>query len=213
MIGAPVDWWVVPLPDPAEDEDSAPDAVAANRRARLDRAGAHAYVTEAYEVHQRAIYSFAFHTARDPDVAADVTQEAFLRLMTEAERRGPPDHAKAWLLRVAANLIMSRGRRISVAGRWVQRFGQGTDTVESPEAGLLRQEQRERVRSMLEVLPPDARICLMMAAEGFSGREIAVAIGRTELATRVLMSRSRNRLRAAASADDETAPSGEVTPG
>ncbi len=206
-------WWVVPLPDPAEDEDSAPDAVAGNRRGRMDRAGAHAYVREAYETHQRAIFSFALHTARDPDVAADVTQEAFLRLMKEAEHRGPPDHVKAWLLRVAANLIMSRGRRISVAGRWVQRFGQTTDTVESPETELLRQEQRERVRSMLEVLPPDARICLMMAAEGFSGREIAVAIGRTELATRVLMSRARNRLRAAASDDSESSSSGEATPG
>lgn len=205
-------WWVVPLPDPGEDESAAPDAVAGIRRARLDRAGAQAYVREAYEVHQRAIYSFALHTARDPDVAADVTQEAFLRLMTEAEHRGPPDHVKAWLLRVTANLIMSRGRRISVAGRWVQRFGQQVDTVESPETGLLRQEQRARVRSMLELLPPDARICLMMAAEGFSGREIAVAIGRTELATRVLMSRARNRLRAAASADHETSSSGEATP-
>jgi RNA polymerase sigma-70 factor (ECF subfamily) len=208
-----VGWWVVPLPDPEEDADSAPEAAVGNRRARLDRAGAHAYVGEAYEVHQRAIFSFALHTARDPDVAADVTQEAFLRLMKEAEHRGPPDHVKAWLLRVAANLIMSRGRRISVASRWVQRFGQQTDTVESPETRLLRQEQRERVRSMLEGLPPDARICLLMAAEGFSGREIATAIGRTELATRVLMSRARNRLRAAASADSETSSSGEATPG
>lgn len=205
-------WWVVPLPDPEEDPDSSPDAVAGYRRARLDRPGAHAYVREAYEAHQRAIFSFALHTARDPDVAADVTQDSFLRLLNEAEHRGPPDHVKAWLLRVAANLIISRGRRISVAGRWVQRFGHHTEAVESPETGLLRQEQRERVKSMLEVLPPDARACLMMAAEGFSGREIAAAIGRTEQATRVLMSRSRNRLRAAASAEGETSSSSDLSP-
>jgi RNA polymerase sigma-70 factor (ECF subfamily) len=131
-----------------------------------------------------------------------VTQDAFLRLLSEAERRGPPENLKPWLIRVASNLVISRGRRVSVAARWLQRVGGRTEIAESPEAGLLRQEERERVQEMLRSLPPDARVCLLMAAEGFSGREIAAAIGRTELATRVLMSRARNRLRSAASEGD-----------
>ncbi len=202
-------WWVVPTPDSGDQDDPAIDAAAGTRAAPLGRDEARTYVREAYDSLQRDVFSFALHATRDPDVAADVTQDAFLRLLTEAERHGPPENLKAWLFRVASNLIISRGRRVSVAGRWLQRFGHRTETAESPEAVFLRQEQRDRVQGMLESLPPDARVCLLMAAEGFSGREIAAAIGRTELATRVLMSRARNRIRQAAAAGEDPPTNGD----
>lgn len=41
----------------------------------------------------------------------------------------------------------------------------------------------------------DARTALLLAAHGFSGREVAEALGRTELATRSLICRARLRLR------------------
>ena len=193
-------WWVVPTSDAGDRDDPAHGAVVGGRAAPLGHAEARAYVRDAYDGLQRDVYSVAMHMARDADVAADMTQDAFLRLLTEVERRGPPEHVKAWLIRVTANLVISRGRRVSVADRWLQRLGRRTETVESPEASLLRREERDRVQTMLGTLPPDARVCLLMAAEGFSGREIAAAIGRTELATRVLMSRARNRLRQALAA-------------
>jgi RNA polymerase sigma-70 factor (ECF subfamily) len=202
---------VVPTPDSGDRDDPAPGATAGIHAAPLGHAEARAYVREAYDSLQRDVFSFALRSTRDPDVAADVTQDAFLRLLTEVERHGPPEILKAWLIRVASNLIISRGRRVSVAGRWLQRFGHRTETMESPEAALLREEQRDRVQGMLESLQPDARVCLLMAAEGFSGREIAASIGRTEQATRVLMSRARNRLRNAVAADEEAPKIGDVT--
>jgi RNA polymerase sigma-70 factor (ECF subfamily) len=197
-----VGWWVVPTDDPGDQRDPAVRDPAGSRGAPLGRDDARAYVRDAYDSLQRDVFSFALYAAHDPDVAADVTQDAFLRLLTEAERRGPPENLKGWLIRVTSNLVISRGRRVSVATRWLQRVGWRTETAESPEAGVLRQEQREHVQDMLRSLPPDARVCLLMAAEGFSGREIAAAIGRTEVATRVLMSRARTRLRSAASEGD-----------
>jgi len=205
-----VGWWVVPTSDAGDRDDPAPGDAVATRAAPLGHAESRAYVREAYDSLQRDIYSVALHMARDADVAADMTQDAFLRLLTEVERHGPPEHVKAWLIRVTANLVISRGRRVSVADRWMQRLGRRTETVESPEASLLRREERDRVEAMLGSLPPDARVCLLMAAEGFSGREIADAIGRTELATRVLMSRARNRLRQAASVGEEPPTIGDV---
>lgn len=201
-------WWVVPTDDPGDEHDPAPRETA-GRLAPLRHDEAQDYVAHAFEAMQRDVFSFAVYAAHDPDVAADVTQDAFLRLLTEAERHGPPENPKGWLIRVASNLIISRGRRTSVAARWLQRFGDRTEVAESPEAGLLRREERERVQAMLGVLPSDARVCLLMAAEGFSGREIAAAIGRTEPATRVLMSRARNRLRMAAAASDGRSMDGD----
>jgi len=205
-----VGWWVVPTSDAGDHDDQAPGAEVGVRAAPLGHDDARAYVRDAYDSLQRDIYSVALRMARDADVAADMTQDAFLRLLTEAERRGPPEHCKAWLIRVTANLVISRGRRVSVADRWLQRLGRRTETVESPETSLLRQEERDRVQAMLGSLPPDARVCLLMAAEGFSGREIAASIGRTEQATRVLMSRARNRLRQAVSASEGLPTNGDV---
>jgi RNA polymerase sigma-70 factor (ECF subfamily) len=194
-------WWVVPFPEPGDHDDPALDAAAGRRTVPLAHDAARSFVHDAVERYQRDVYSFALHASRDDDVAADATQDAFLRLLTEAERHGPPEHIKAWLIRVAANQMISRGRRISVAARFVQRFGQGDLAVESPEVGALRHETQTEVHALLAGLQPDARLCLLMAAEGFSGREIAAAVGRTELATRVLMSRARTRLRGLVTGD------------
>jgi len=162
---------------------------------RLGSETARAYVDAAYREHQRAVHSFALHASRDTEAAADLTQEAFIRLLAEVQRAGVPDNVRAWLFRVTANLAVSRGRRLAVAERWLHRFDRSRDMVESPEATLLQHEHEERVRRALGAVPKDARTCLLMAANGFSGREIADAIGRSELATRALICRARIRLR------------------
>ena len=191
--------WVIPLPGPEQDpgaEGSSAGAEEASRPAApLDPASARAFVAGAYDELQRDIYSFALHASRDADVAADVSQDAFIRLLTECERHGPPEYLKAWLMRVSANLVISRGRHVAVADRYVARHGQAGLTTASPEAGLLHQEHRARVQVMLGHVSADARTALLLAAEGYSGREIASFIGRTELATRVLMCRARQQLR------------------
>lgn len=44
-------------------------------------------------------------------------------------------------------------------------------------------------------LPKDARAALLLSADGYSSAEIAQRIGRSELATRAMLSRQRSRLR------------------
>ena len=59
----------------------------------------------------------------------------------------------------------------------------------------MRRERRDAVQIALDAMSPDARTALLLAANGFSGREIAHALGRTELATRALLCRARTHLR------------------
>ena len=47
----------------------------------------------------------------------------------------------------------------------------------------------------LSRLSTDARVALVMASHGFSGREIASALGRTETSTRTMMFRAREQMR------------------
>jgi RNA polymerase sigma-70 factor, ECF subfamily len=147
-----------------------------------------------YDAHHRELATFIRGIERDPRNAEDVLSETFLRL-TEAVRRGrTPDQPRAWLYRVAANLVVDGGRHRTVVGRVLGRLVDHR-TEPPPDDEVLRGETRREVWAALGVLPVDARTALLLAAHGFSGREVAAALGRTELATRTLICRARLRLR------------------
>jgi RNA polymerase sigma factor (sigma-70 family) len=155
-------------------------------------------ITTAYEAHSRELYSFLAQATRNPEAAEDLLQEAFLRLTRELRDGRHPAQLRAWLYKVASNLVISRGRRQTTALRWLARFGASEalgPAVESPESGLLRREQASQLDTVLSGLGADARLGLLLSGEGFSGREIAASIGRSEAATRTLLCRARLRVR------------------
>jgi RNA polymerase sigma-70 factor (ECF subfamily) len=151
----------------------------------------------AYERHAAEVHGFLVRTVRNVDVAADLLADAFTKLLVEERGGRWPNHPRPWLYRVASNLAMSRGRRLQVAAR-VDRVLQARhrDHVsDSPDAEVLRREHRGDLDRALGLLGADARVALLLAAQGFDGATIALMIGRTEAATRTLMCRSRMRLR------------------
>jgi RNA polymerase sigma-70 factor, ECF subfamily len=151
-------------------------------------------IETAYDSYQRELHSFALLGARDPAAAEDVVQEAFLRLVREVRAGRSPENVRAWLYTVAANLITSRGRRSVVADRW-RHFFVVRDTADAPESEYLRREMSDDIHEAMAALPREACVSLLLAAHGFSGREIAAAIGRSETATRSLMWRARLTMR------------------
>jgi hypothetical protein len=84
---------------------------------RLDPSTIGEGIAAAFRDHSSAIYGKALRSTRDPELAADVTQEAFLRLVVEAQAGRLPDNIGGWLYRTSANLIVSRARRAAVARR------------------------------------------------------------------------------------------------
>jgi RNA polymerase sigma-70 factor (ECF subfamily) len=151
-------------------------------------------VLQAFEDYQQQLTSFAYAMTRDRDVADDLVQESFLRLVKELNAGRAPENVGAWLYRVCSNLAMSRGRRINVAQRFLRVQRKGNDEPPA-ELEILRREENATLLEGLATLPADARSALLMAAHGFSGREIAESLGRTEVATRTMMFRAREKLR------------------
>jgi RNA polymerase sigma-70 factor (ECF subfamily) len=166
--------------------------------AGMRHAAVEVFVTTAWADHHAEVYAFLVRTTRDPGVAEDLVQEAFLRLTREVRSGRPPTNVRAWLYRVASNLAVSRGRRLSAALRVLVRMGGqagADDANDVPEAGYLRREGRAELMTAVERLSADARAALLLSSEGFSGAEIAAAIGRSELATRALLCRARIKVR------------------
>jgi RNA polymerase sigma-70 factor (ECF subfamily) len=152
-------------------------------------------VMRAFEEHAGKLTSFAVGMTRDRDIADDLVQETFLRLVKELAADRTPDNIPAWLFRVCANLATSRGRRVTVAQRYLSGIHSVADEAPA-DVEMLRREANSTLLSGLATVPSDARAALLMASQGFSGREIAEAIGRSEMATRTMMFRAREKLRA-----------------
>lgn len=165
-------------------------------RPSSDPAVVEAYVGDAYARYQRELFGFLLRGTRDPGAAEDIAQESFLRLCRELQRGAdPPANVRAWLYRVAGNLAVSRGRHAVVARRWLDRARSEEETFEAPERTALRFERHERLQEVLADLPRDQRVGLLMAAQGFSGHEVASALGRSDVSTRTMLCRARVRLR------------------
>jgi RNA polymerase sigma factor (sigma-70 family) len=166
----------------------------ARPRAQVDAGAREDLITAAYDSYRRELYSMALGATHDTDTAADLVQEAFLRLVREVQAGRVPDNMRAWLYRVVTNLITTRWRRTSVADRFKSLFAIGT-AADDPAGEFLRRESATELHQALRTLPLEARTALMLSAQGLSGREVAAAIGRSEGATRTLMCRARITLR------------------
>jgi RNA polymerase sigma-70 factor (ECF subfamily) len=152
-------------------------------------------IRDVYESLVGELSGFARARLRDPTAADDIVQEAFLRLAIESNGLRYPREPRAWLYRVVLNLIVSRARRGTVARRHIDRQRPDEETHNSPESIWLASERCRDLGQAMAIVPPDGRMGLIMAAEGYSGREIAVVLGRSEAATRTLLCRTRREVR------------------
>jgi RNA polymerase sigma-70 factor, ECF subfamily len=154
-----------------------------------------AVVQAAYEEYRPQLIRYLTSVTRDPSTAEDLVQDAFVRLTIESSAGRVPDDVGAWLHRVAHNLAMSRGRRLSVADRRHSELPVGEQPV-SPERHALTAERDREVQESMSDLEAVHRYALMMAAMGYGGIDIAQAIGRSEGATRTMLCRVRAKVRA-----------------
>lgn len=138
------------------------DAVADERAlVQRGRAGDPDAFARLVERHQTAIYNLMLRMTRDPQEAADLTQEAFIR----AWRSLPGFRAEAkfstWLYRIAYNVCLSR--RVITKAPFAA--PDAADCVpiperEEPPAVLLRHERHAQIRAAIQRLSPPYRVVL-----------------------------------------------------
>ncbi len=149
-----------------------------------------AFAAHAPELRAYVLARFGGHVAAD-----DVVQEAFARLVREVAAGRAPDAVRPWLYRVAHNLAVSELRGPGSREAELDVPGRPEPRAPSAEAELETWSLDGELRAALGALSPAARRSVLLAADGYSSREIAAAVGRTELASRALLCRARRSLR------------------
>jgi RNA polymerase sigma-70 factor (ECF subfamily) len=152
-------------------------------------------VAAAIASEQASLERYVRGLVRDPDDVADIAQDVYVQFLLAARAGRSPDNPGAWMRRVAHNAVVSAARHRTVVERSSERLVEGLDQP-STEDSAIRRERDRAIAQTLRDARPDDRTAMILAAQGFEGDEIGVALGRTALAARVLLCRARGRLRA-----------------
>ena len=149
----------------------------------------------------------------DAGLASDIAQETFVRLY----RRGAmPDDLRAWLVSVALNQARDEQRGSARRIRLLKRFAPEElmgDATPSPEEELLSAERRSLVRRALEQLPSRDRALLLLREEGYSYRELSVALELGEGSVGTLLSRAKIAFRHAYESMQDVSPNRSTNAG
>jgi RNA polymerase sigma-70 factor (ECF subfamily) len=185
-------------------ESTADDAQPALVRVRGTTDRGEIALSTLYEAHRVELLAFLYRMTHEREAAEDLLQDTFIRLIDESRAGRMPRAVRAWLYKTAANAAISRSRRRAVWRRLVPRLVERREPAR-PEGEVLRAERDRELDAALAGLAPDARAALLLAAQGFTGHEIAASIGRSEGATRTLLCRSRVQLRIVLEAAEDRA--------
>lgn len=143
-----------------------------------------------------ALFRYLARLTGDPDVAEDVAQEAFVRLL-EREVEGPPPALRVWLFKTATHLVRDRWRVSSNRQRLLEMHPVTPSAGPDPEREMERSETVAEVRRALATLDERDRELLLMREEGFSYREMAGAVGVQASSIGTLLARAQRRFESA----------------
>jgi RNA polymerase sigma-70 factor (ECF subfamily) len=177
-------------PGPDARTEAWPDLI---ERARHDRAA----FGEVYDLYLNRVYAFCLAQTRDREEADDVTAQTFERALKNIGRyEGRGVRMSSWLFRIAATLVIERGRR---KGKTKNRGDAPVPEVSAettPEQQVLQWERARYLRDLLAMLPTDQqRAVRLRYFEGKSLAEVAATLGRSENATGQLLHRALESLR------------------
>lgn len=151
----------------------------------LVRDGDYSAFDELYNRYRRAIRNFLFSMTWDQDAVEDALQEVFLRLYQARFSYEPTGKFSTYLFQIAKNYYLTQRRtrkrrpdEVSLAHE--TRSGmkpfegiRASEKVE-PEAHLIEEYRRWRVRRAIELLPEKQRMVFVMSHfEGMKYEEIA----------------------------------------
>lgn len=175
--------------------------------ARLKAADAAAFEA-VYEAFRPRLFSFLVRLSRRRDVAEDLLEETWLRLVTHAAGLADDTRLAAWLFTVARNLYASwcrhraldEGRLLDLLPSWPP-----PARGETPFESAARNETERRLEAALARLSQNDRETLLLVAdEGLTPSDAAAALGLAPEALRKRLQRARERLAAELDRDGVT---------
>ena len=177
---------------------SDPVATAAERTASgVELEDARTAIERLYVAHHGEIHAYLLRLMREPETAADMTQETFVKAYRAFDSLEEPAHARAWLYRIAHRIALDELRRRRIV-RFLPWAGESRGADESAERRVMEHELSGDLARALARIPERQRAALLLAeVHELTGLELAATLGVSHVAARALLTRARESLRRA----------------
>ncbi|MGF1610369.1 MAG: RNA polymerase sigma factor [Kiloniellales bacterium] len=146
---------------------------------------AHPRLLRVFQEHERALVAFMAARLRCRFTAHDLAQELFLKL-SALEGGLEVSNARAYLFRMAANLVTDHQRReqrrAGLLAAVEAHLRGGAETLSPERRVMAQQELRDLVQVVERLTPTTRRIFKLNRFDGLTQREIAQALGISQTA-------------------------------
>jgi RNA polymerase sigma-70 factor (ECF subfamily) len=161
------------------------------------RAGDREAFAELVDRHKDAVVNYLTRLSGSRDRAEDLGQETFLRLFRSAGGYVEQGYLRAYLFRIATNLVRSEERRERRQRLLLPLLGGEPDRSEpTAHAGLLRQEMKRELATAVARLPLRYRVPLVLhEIEGWSYADVAAELDCREGTIKSRIHRGRQSLK------------------
>ncbi len=138
------------------------------------------------ERYKSKLYSYIYYTVHDEDVANDIFQDTFVKVITyiQAGRYTPSDKFQAWITRISHNIIMDYYRNISTDDTTSSDYDNGEilNTVRLSDPSIEMQQVHDQtlaeVGQLYKMLPESqSQVIYMRFYQDMSFKEIAEELG------------------------------------
>ena len=159
------------------------------------------FVEDLFAAHHNEIYAYLIRMLRDPELAADLTQDAFVKAYKNYNTLEKSENARAWLYQIAHRVALDHIRRQKII-RFMPWTGESHGSAPSTERLVMDAHLSGDLQRALARIPERQRAALLLAEiHDLTGLELAAALGVSHVAARALLTRARESLRQALAAE------------
>jgi len=175
-----------------------------------DQDSAGIFVEELFARHHGEIFAYLLRMIRDPELAADLTQDAFIKAYKAYDSLEKPENARAWLYQIAHRVALDHIRRGKIV-RFLPWTGESRGASPSAEHLVMDAHLSGDLQRALARIPERQRAALLLAElHDLTGLELAAALGVSHVAARALLTRARESLRQALAAERTAEAQAEI---
>lgn len=178
---------------------------------RLAQQGRELAFRELVRRYERPVFSLVFRMVRDRELAEDLSQDAFIKVLNHIDRYSPEFKFSSWLFKIANNVAIDHLRRrridtISIDGSphaaTASEIEASTLELGADQESALDELEAKELGSSIEQaiggLRPEYRSCIMLRhVEGRSYEEIAATLDLPLGTVKTYIHRARHELRKA----------------
>jgi len=177
----------------------------------LAQQGREAAYRELIRRYERPVFSLIFRMVRDRELAEDLTQDSFIKVLNHIDRYRPEFKLSSWLFKIANNVAIDhlRRRSIDTVSMDGSPHAETADAIEASsfevsghqESALDELASRElgtAIERAISHLRPEYRSCILLRhVEGRSYEEIATTLDLPLGTVKTYIHRARHELRRA----------------